>query len=190
MGAYGKERLILTEPFGPPTTVVDLGMAIDKDGNKITVAGAEVPAIALDDFTQADIDANAANPTIKKKLTGVTLGTCKTLLGVGGCAAGDKLAVETATGKFIVAVAGQYVAAIAREAGVAGDLIEAFKVPTRRGVASADYGALTHAVGTADGTVADVGGAFNQGTLNDNFKEITTKLASIRTVLQAHGLML
>ena len=40
---------------------------------------------------------------------------------------------------------------------------------------------LTHAFGTADLTVADVGGAFSQGTLNDNFKEITTELALIKT---------
>jgi hypothetical protein len=189
MGAFGKERLILTEPFGPTTVVTDLGMGIDKDGNKITVAGSEVNAIALDDFTQSDIDMNATLPTnLKKKLTGVTIGTCRFLLG-GTVAVGDKLAVDGA-GKFQVATAGQYVAGIAREAGAAGDLIEGFKIPTRRGVASADYGALTHAFGTADGTVVDVGGAFNQGTLNDNFKEVTTKLASIRSVLQAHGLML
>lgn len=40
--------------------------------------------------------------------------------------------------------------------------------------------ALTHAVGTADGTVADVGAAFNQTTLNDNFKEVTSQLANAR----------
>ena len=40
---------------------------------------------------------------------------------------------------------------------------------------------LTHAFGTADGTVADVGGAFSQATLNDNFKEATTQLALAKT---------
>jgi len=43
--------------------------------------------------------------------------------------------------------------------------------------------ALTHAVGTADATVDDVGGAFNQTTLNNNFKEVTTTLAAIRAQL-------
>lgn len=43
--------------------------------------------------------------------------------------------------------------------------------------------ALVHAVGTADGTVADVGGAFNQGTLNDNFKELSTRSNEIRTLV-------
>ena len=43
--------------------------------------------------------------------------------------------------------------------------------------------ALTHAVGTADGTVDDVGGAFNQTTLNNNFKELTTAQASNRAQL-------
>jgi hypothetical protein len=43
--------------------------------------------------------------------------------------------------------------------------------------------ALVHAVGTADGTVDDVGGTFNQTTLNNNFKEITTELTKIRLAL-------
>lgn len=34
--------------------------------------------------------------------------------------------------------------------------------------------ALTHAVGTADGTVDDVTGSFDQTVLNNNFKELTT----------------
>lgn len=38
---------------------------------------------------------------------------------------------------------------------------------------------LTHAVGTADGTVADVGAAFNQTTLNDNFKEFSTQVNAL-----------
>lgn len=45
--------------------------------------------------------------------------------------------------------------------------------------------ALTHSVGTADATVDDVGAAFNQTTLNNNFKEVTTTLAAIRTQLSA-----
>lgn len=52
--------------------------------------------------------------------------------------------------------------------------------------ASAD---LIHAVGTADGTVADVGGGFNQGTLNDNFKELTTKLNEILAALRGVGIL-
>jgi hypothetical protein len=43
---------------------------------------------------------------------------------------------------------------------------------------------LSHAVGTADGTVADVGGAFSQGTLNDNFKELSAKVNAILQALR------
>lgn len=39
--------------------------------------------------------------------------------------------------------------------------------------------ALTHAVGIADNTVDDVGAAFNQTTLNNNFKELTTQIAAL-----------
>lgn len=63
--------------------------------------------------------------------------------------------------------------AAAAPAVAIGDLLESAGDGTLRKVVN-----LTHAVGTADGTVADVGGAFNQGTLNDNFKELTTYLAN------------
>lgn len=159
MGKFGSERLILQEPFGPPTVVVDLGMAIDKDGNKITTAGAEVTAVALDDFTQADIDSNTANPGAAKKLTGVTLGTCRALLG-GTVAKGDKLAVDTA-GKFQVATAGQSPALTAREAGASGDLIEAFKNPISRRTA------LTNNTG---GSATQTALAAGVGVYNLNFQ--------------------
>lgn len=44
-------------------------------------------------------------------------------------------------------------------------------------------GALTHAVGTADGTVADVGASFNQTTLNDNFRELSDKINALAKIL-------
>lgn len=45
--------------------------------------------------------------------------------------------------------------------------------------------ALTHSFGTADNTVDDVGGAFNQTTLNNNFKELTTAQAANRAAIVA-----
>ena len=57
----------------------------------------------------------------------------------------------------------------------ANDTIGAVTAPT----------ALTHGVGTADNTVDDVGGAFNQTTLNNNFKELTTAQAANRLAIVA-----
>lgn len=48
---------------------------------------------------------------------------------------------------------------------------------------------LTHTVGTADGTVDDVGEAFNQTTLNNNFKECTTKINAILAALRGAGII-
>lgn len=48
---------------------------------------------------------------------------------------------------------------------------------------------LTAASGTADGTVADVGAAFNQVTLNDNFKELAVKVNAILAALRANGII-
>lgn len=58
------------------------------------------------------------------------------------------------------------------------------RIPQEKSTAIAD---LVHAVGTADGTVADVGVAFNQGTLNDNFKELSTRVNQILAHLRTHG---
>ncbi len=46
-------------------------------------------------------------------------------------------------------------------------------------IAALTAAVLTHAFGTADGTVTDVGAAFNQTTLNDNFKELTDQHAKL-----------
>jgi hypothetical protein len=53
----------------------------------------------------------------------------------------------------------------------------------------ATQGPLTHAVGTADGTVDDVGAAFNQTTLNNNFKECTSRINALRDALANLGLI-
>jgi hypothetical protein len=42
---------------------------------------------------------------------------------------------------------------------------------------------LTAASGTADGTVSDVGAAFNQTTLNNNFQECATQINALRVDL-------
>lgn len=54
---------------------------------------------------------------------------------------------------------------------------------------SASQGTLTHSVGTADGTVDDVGAAFSQTTLNNNFKECTSRINALRDALVNLGLI-
>jgi uncharacterized tellurite resistance protein B-like protein len=48
---------------------------------------------------------------------------------------------------------------------------------------------LVATVGTADGTLVDVGATFNQGTLNDNFRECQTKLNAILAALRAANIV-
>ncbi len=49
---------------------------------------------------------------------------------------------------------------------------------------SAAIPSLTIAAGTANNAVVDVGGAFAQATLNDNFADIATKLNAILVALR------
>lgn len=51
-------------------------------------------------------------------------------------------------------------------------------------VSAAAIADLTAASGTADDTVADVGGAFNQTTLNNNFQDLATKVNLILAALR------
>ena len=44
---------------------------------------------------------------------------------------------------------------------------------------------LTAATGTASNTIADVGAAFNQTTLNNNFKSLASKLNEVLAALEA-----
>jgi hypothetical protein len=53
-----------------------------------------------------------------------------------------------------------------------------------------DVGALTDdTTGTASSTISDVGGAFSQSTLNDNFASLAEQINDIRTALRDAGLM-
>jgi len=56
-------------------------------------------------------------------------------------------------------------------------------------VASVSITNLTAAFGTADDTVADVGAAFSQATLNNNFQDLTTKVNAILAALRTAGLL-
>lgn len=49
--------------------------------------------------------------------------------------------------------------------------------------------ALTVSVGTADGTIADVGSSFSQTTLNNNFRDLADKINELRTALIDAGVL-
>ncbi len=73
------------------------------------------------------------------------------------------------------------------------NLILSFGENTRDGsynvpVMAAAPVALTAATGTASDTIADVGAAFTQTTLNNNFKSIATKLNQVLTALEASSI--
>lgn len=50
--------------------------------------------------------------------------------------------------------------------------------------------ALTSAAGTPAGGTVDVGGAFAQATLNNNFATLVTRINAIQTALQSAGVTL
>lgn len=48
---------------------------------------------------------------------------------------------------------------------------------------------LAGTTGTADGTLADVGSSFNQGTLNNNFRDLSAKVNEILAALRKANVM-
>lgn len=56
-----------------------------------------------------------------------------------------------------------------------------------QGAASANL--TDNTTGTADDTVVDVGGAFDQATLNNNFADVVAKINNIQTVLRSYGMI-
>lgn len=48
---------------------------------------------------------------------------------------------------------------------------------------------LSMSVGTSDGTIADVGAAFNQTTLNNNFRDVGDKVNAILAALRTAGVI-
>lgn len=57
-------------------------------------------------------------------------GISKVKIGVAGCAAGDSLMTEAATGALVTKTSTNVVVAVALEAGVSGDIISAKIIPT------------------------------------------------------------
>lgn len=62
-------------------------------------------------------------------------------------------------------------------------------VPLAQFVTAAPIADLSMSVGTSDGTVADVGSSFNQGTLNNNFRDLGDKINTILSALRAAGIV-
>lgn len=74
---------------------------------------------------------------------------------------------------------------------IGGELsIESGATITNAGTQAGAVASLTDSTtGTADDTVADVGAAFSQATLNNNFADLTAKLNAILAALRGAGLI-
>jgi hypothetical protein len=75
---YPAKKPVATEVYAP-SAVVKAGRWIDKSGDQITVAGTRAAAVALFDFSQADVDNRNGNPP--SRLTAVNFGPVSVELG-------------------------------------------------------------------------------------------------------------
>ncbi|HJQ13078.1 MAG TPA: hypothetical protein VJ840_18745 [Gemmatimonadaceae bacterium] len=69
-----------------------------------------------------------------------------------------------------------------------GDVLNQLAMDPLLNVAAGNGTALTAGPGTAGTAVVDVGAAFSQATLNNNFATITAKLNLLLSILNADGI--
>jgi hypothetical protein len=150
---YPGKRPVSTETYAP-SSVVKAGRWIDSAGDQITVHGARAAAVALFDFSQADVDNRTGNPP--SRLTGVNFGPAMVELGEN--VADKSFCTTDNQGRTVLADGdSEEVLCYVHTGGNAGELREAFVLP--------NYDTRTPAAALADlaggATLADVITAFN-----------------------------
>ena len=150
---YPGRRPLSTETYAP-SAVVRAGRWIDKNGDQVTVAGSRAAAIAMFDFSQADVDNRNGNPP--SRLAGINFGPAMAELGE---TVPDKTFCATDNvGRTVIAdTDNDEVLCYVHAGGNAGEMREVFVLPnfdTRNPAA-----ALADLAGGA--TLGDVITAFN-----------------------------
>ena len=170
------EEALLVDALTPTAAVLG-GRWVDTTGNQIAVAGARGHGVAFSDFSTNDVAASLKVPPLK--LTVILLGFAEVEL--GGVVGDKSFATTDNVGRTVaLAAANDEILCFVPKGntgGAAGDRVRALvlkNVDTRQPAAAvAD---LVNANGASDGTIADVGAAFNQATLNNNFRDLSDKL--------------
>lgn len=111
----------------------------------------------------------------------------------GSITAGDEVQVGS-DGKVVTQSNGVPIGIACNDATNGNDcevaLYEGFGASGADGIVpQADIVDLTNANGTGDDTVADVGGSFNQTTLNNNFRDVSDKINEILAAMRAAGIL-
>lgn len=150
---YPARKPVATESFAPSATV-KAGRWIDKNGDSVSVAGSRGVAVALFDFSQADVDNRSGNPP--SRLTGVTFGPVSVEL--GETVADKSFCTTDNVGRTVLADGdNEEVLCYVHTGGNAGEFREAFLF--------ANYDTRNPAAALADlaggATTADVVTAFN-----------------------------
>ena len=106
-------------------------------------------------------------------------------------AAAAKAYWDAANKRFTTTAAGNNFAGIVTQAKDASNVIWLWFAPQQPALnqAAAVAALVDNSTGVADGTVVDVGAAFNQATLNGNFAEAAQKINAVITALKNAGLM-
>lgn len=176
------EQPVIVDVFSP-TAVVVSGRWVDQAGNQLAVAGANAHALAADDFSAADVAQATGIPA--QKLTGIRLGFGEVEL--GGTVGDNVFGATDNVGRTVAATAGQARLCFVPKGGTVGARVRVLVLTVLfdNREPSAGITDLAAATGAASDTIADVGAAFNQTTLNNNFKSLATKLNAVIAALEA-----
>jgi hypothetical protein len=168
-----------------PTAEVLRGRWVDVSGNTVTQRGVRAFGVARQHFNASEAAAVVAGMTPCPKLAITILGYERTFLGADNIP-DNSFVTCAADGTTIVASqANDEILGFLPRGGNNGNErgVFVFRNSDER-ISAAAIADLVHAVGVADGTIDDVGGAFDQTTLNNNFKELSTKVNLIFAALR------
>ncbi len=166
-----------------PTVAVTAGRWVDAAGAQIAVTGARAYGVAFSDFSATDV-ANASK-TPATKLTVTILGFAEVEL---GAQVNDRTFCTTDNvGRTVPATNAndEVLCFVPKGDTAAGKRVRALVLKnydTRQPAAAVTD--LTNTFGTGDGAIADVGAAFNQTTLNNNFRDVSDKINAVLAALR------
>jgi hypothetical protein len=188
------------------TLLLSSGSGTSSNGNVFLATAGTARVLITDtvvDFTVPTVQflASVSSPFIMQADNTTNSGAGQNLVihaqnATGTTSVGGNISIAAGTGTYsngTTGISGSFVSLIESAGGntrikVNGTGIGFFATAPIAQPARATNAPLTAATGSASGTISDVGSSFNQTTLNNNFKSLTTTLNALEAAIHALGL--
>jgi len=163
-----------------PTAEVKVGRWVTPAGAQSSVAGSRARGIARQNFGTREVAAVTAGSLPAPSLALTILGFETAECGADNIPDNSIVTTDNQGRSVVASNANDEQLGFMPKGGSTGDLrpVFVFRNDATRAPAAA-FVDLTGTFGAVDGAIEDVGGAFNQGILNNNFNEVRTAINAI-----------